>query len=110
MKRKFPDTSTEDVPALRHCHEDQYLKQFKASGLASVDVPHESLRKKMDDFSKKYLMPPSLWDLRTQCEPNMTYYRYVELTKLSLSDCYSKELFYDDPSFSIYNEIFRAQL
>uniref|UniRef100_A0A914Q033 Uncharacterized protein n=1 Tax=Panagrolaimus davidi TaxID=227884 RepID=A0A914Q033_9BILA len=107
MKRKHPDNSTEDVASRRR--QDPYLELFKASGLASADVPHESLRKKMDDFSKKYLMCPSLWDLRARCEPNMTYEKYVTLTKRALSDFYSKEYIYDDPSYPEYNERFRTQ-
>uniref|UniRef100_A0A914Q625 Uncharacterized protein n=1 Tax=Panagrolaimus davidi TaxID=227884 RepID=A0A914Q625_9BILA len=107
MKRKHPDNSTEDVPSRRR--QDPYWEQFKASGLASADVTHESLRKKMDGFSKKYLMFPSLWDLRTRCEPNMTYERFVTLTKRALSDFYSKEFICDVPSYPEYMKLFRAQ-
>uniref|UniRef100_A0A914P5U5 Uncharacterized protein n=1 Tax=Panagrolaimus davidi TaxID=227884 RepID=A0A914P5U5_9BILA len=107
MKRKHADNSTEDVASRRR--QDPYLEQFKASGLESADVPHESLRKKMDGFSKKYLMRPSLWDLRTRCEPNTTYEKYVTLTKRALSDFYSKEYIYDDPSYPEYSERFRTQ-
>uniref|UniRef100_A0AC35GCA4 Uncharacterized protein n=1 Tax=Panagrolaimus sp. PS1159 TaxID=55785 RepID=A0AC35GCA4_9BILA len=87
MKRKHPDDSTEDVASRRR--QDPYLEQLKASCLASADVPHVYLRKKMDGFSKKYLIRPSLWDLRIKCEL-MPYNRYVELTKRALSDFYSK--------------------
>uniref|UniRef100_A0AC35GGL5 Uncharacterized protein n=1 Tax=Panagrolaimus sp. PS1159 TaxID=55785 RepID=A0AC35GGL5_9BILA len=107
MKRKHPDNSTEDIGSRRR--QDPYLQQFQASGLTYADVPHESLRKKMDGFSKKYLMRPSLWDLRTRYEPNMTYERYVELTKRALSDFYSQEFVYDGPSYPEYNERFRTQ-
>uniref|UniRef100_A0AC35GR23 Uncharacterized protein n=1 Tax=Panagrolaimus sp. PS1159 TaxID=55785 RepID=A0AC35GR23_9BILA len=107
MKRRHRDNFTRDV-ASRRC-QDPYLQQFQASGLTYADVPHESLRKKMDGFSKKYLMRPSLWDLRTRYEPNMTYERYVELTKRALSDFYSKEFICDYPSYPEYNERFRTQ-
>uniref|UniRef100_A0A914PEV2 Uncharacterized protein n=1 Tax=Panagrolaimus davidi TaxID=227884 RepID=A0A914PEV2_9BILA len=107
MKRKHRDNSTEDVASSRR--QAPYLEQFKASGLASADVAHESLRKKMDGFSEKYLMRPSLWDLRTRCEPNMPYERYVELTKRALSDFYSKEFIFGNPSYPEYYKRFRTQ-
>uniref|UniRef100_A0A914QVI7 Uncharacterized protein n=1 Tax=Panagrolaimus davidi TaxID=227884 RepID=A0A914QVI7_9BILA len=107
MKRRHPDNSAEDVAS--RCRQHPYLEQFKASDLASADVPHESLRQKIDDFSNKYLMRPSLWDFRTRCEPNMTYERYVTLTKQALSDFYSKEFIYRNPSYPEYSKRFRTQ-
>uniref|UniRef100_A0AC35G9Y2 Uncharacterized protein n=1 Tax=Panagrolaimus sp. PS1159 TaxID=55785 RepID=A0AC35G9Y2_9BILA len=110
MKRKHRDNSTEDGAAHRYPrHQDAYVGNFKSSGLAFADVPSESLRNKMDGFSQKYLMRPSLWGLRTRCEPSMPYERYVELTKRALSDFYSKEFIYDDPSYPEYNKLFRTQ-
>jgi hypothetical protein len=122
MKRKTPDNFDEDAaavaaaPSRRRCRMDPYLEQFKASGLSPVDIPlpfgpeRERLRKKFDRFSSKYLMYPPMWELRTQLEPNMSYERYVELTKRALSDFYSKSFFYDeDTIFPEYKDQFQAE-
>uniref|UniRef100_A0A914Q687 Uncharacterized protein n=1 Tax=Panagrolaimus davidi TaxID=227884 RepID=A0A914Q687_9BILA len=118
MKRKTPDNSDEDAAAPAHrrrCRKDPYLELFKASGLSALDIPltlgYERLKKKFDRFSSKYLMYPPMWDLRTRCEPNLDYERYVELTKRALSDFYSKSFFYDeDTIFPEYKDQFQAEL